>query len=330
MRNAIITLFLASAAMPAMAQSADQERRGQARAERVQERSDRQAERQVERQAPRQVEQRQVEQRQAEPRQAEPRPMEQRQAEPRQLERPQAAQPRFDRQMVEHPQPRPDAQPADRGRANRDLNRGRPQVDPRQFEQRQIDRRQVDQRALDQQGWAQRQADRQRGQADRQQARPDRGAWQRGEGRENWQRHERPAPGVYQQPNWGGHDGHGGIGGITTNIRVSPPVQDYSHRWTRDWRHDDRYDWQNWRNHHRSIFNIGFYYDPYGYGYQRPYIGYGLDSYYYQSDYWLDDPWQYRLPPVYGPYRWVRYYDDALLVDVFSGQVVDVLYNFFW
>ena len=51
---------------------------------------------------------------------------------------------------------------------------------------------------------------------------------------------------------------------------------------------------------------------------------------YYQPDYWLDDPWQYRLPPVYGPYRWVRYYDDALLVDIYSGQVVDVIDNFFW
>ena len=31
-----------------------------------------------------------------------------------------------------------------------------------------------------------------------------------------------------------------------------------------------------------------------------------------------------------GPYRWVRYYDDALLVDIYSGEVVDVIYDFFW
>ena len=48
------------------------------------------------------------------------------------------------------------------------------------------------------------------------------------------------------------------------------------------------------------------------------------------SNYWLNDPWQYRLPPAYGPYRWVRYYNDALLVDIYSGQVVDVIYGFFW
>jgi len=28
--------------------------------------------------------------------------------------------------------------------------------------------------------------------------------------------------------------------------------------------------------------------------------------------------------------RWIRYYDDALLVDTWNGEVVDVIYNFFW
>ena len=36
------------------------------------------------------------------------------------------------------------------------------------------------------------------------------------------------------------------------------------------------------------------------------------------------------LPEVWGPYRWVRYYDDVMLVDIYTGQVVDVIYNFFW
>jgi hypothetical protein len=36
------------------------------------------------------------------------------------------------------------------------------------------------------------------------------------------------------------------------------------------------------------------------------------------------------LPPAYGPYRWVRYYDDVLLVDIRSGYVVDMINNFFW
>ena len=59
-------------------------------------------------------------------------------------------------------------------------------------------------------------------------------------------------------------------------------------------------------------------------------IFYSLGSLFFGSRYWINDPWQYRLPEVYGPYRWVRYYDDALLVDIYSGEVVDVIYDFFW
>ena len=103
-------------------------------------------------------------------------------------------------------------------------------------------------------------------------------------------------------------------------------------RWDRDnWRRDRRYDWSSYRRHNRSLFNLGIYYSPYrNYSYRRLSIGYFLDSLFYSSRYWINDPWQYRLPEVYGPYRWVRYYDDALLVDIYSGEVVDVIHNFFW
>jgi len=36
------------------------------------------------------------------------------------------------------------------------------------------------------------------------------------------------------------------------------------------------------------------------------------------------------LPPTYAPYQWVRYYDDVLLVDMATGEVVDTIYDFFW
>ena len=101
-------------------------------------------------------------------------------------------------------------------------------------------------------------------------------------------------------------------------------------RWSNNWRRDSRYDWRRYRDRNRSIFRVGHYYDPFGWGYRPLSIGFTLYSGYYQPSYWLDDPWQYRLPPVYGPYRWVRYYDDAVLVDIYSGQVVDVIRNFFW
>lgn len=98
-----------------------------------------------------------------------------------------------------------------------------------------------------------------------------------------------------------------------------------------DWRADRRYDWRSYRDRNRSIFSIGSYYSPYrDYRYRRLNIGYRLDSPFYGSRYYISDPWRYRLPQVYGPYRWVRYYDDVLLVDIHRGEVVDVIYDFFW
>ena len=102
-------------------------------------------------------------------------------------------------------------------------------------------------------------------------------------------------------------------------------------RWDRDgWRSDRRYDWRRWRDRNRSIFRLGLYIDPFGYRYNRWGIGSRLYSNYYSSSYWINDPWMYRLPQAYPPYRWVRYHNDALLIDTWSGEVVDVIYNFFW
>ena len=103
-----------------------------------------------------------------------------------------------------------------------------------------------------------------------------------------------------------------------------------SRRWTGDWRHDRRYDWRDWRRRHRNRFHLGFYFDPFGWDYFRYGIGWRLWPSYYRSSYWLRDPWQYRLPPAYGPYRWIRYHNDALLVNIYTGNVVDVIYDFFW
>ena len=110
-----------------------------------------------------------------------------------------------------------------------------------------------------------------------------------------------------------------------TGIAAKP-----ARHWRSDWRHDDRYDWRDWRRRHRSHFHLGSYYDPFGWDYLRYGVGWRLWPNYYRNSFWLNDPWQYRLPPAYGPYRWVRYYNDALLVNIYTGEVVDVEYNFFW
>ena len=100
--------------------------------------------------------------------------------------------------------------------------------------------------------------------------------------------------------------------------------------WNGSWRNDRSYDWRDYRNRYSSLYNLSNYYDPYRNSYRRFSIGISLWPDYYSSRYWLSDPSQYRLPPAYGPYRWVRYYDDALLVDIYTGQVVDVVHSFFW
>jgi Ni/Co efflux regulator RcnB len=112
--------------------------------------------------------------------------------------------------------------------------------------------------------------------------------------------------------------------------RYQPRHSDTNRQWSNHWRNDRNYDWRHYRDRNRSVYRLGNYYDPYRYGYRRFSIGFSLFPSYYQSSYWLNDPWMYRLPPAYGPYRWVRYYDDALLVDIYTGQVIDVVHSFFW
>lgn len=104
----------------------------------------------------------------------------------------------------------------------------------------------------------------------------------------------------------------------------------YSGNWNRGWRNDRRYNWRSYRSSNRYLYSRP-YYAPYrGYSYSRLGIGYTLGSAFFGSNYWISDPWQYRLPPAYPGTRWVRYYDDVLLVDVYTGEVVDVIHDFFW
>jgi Ni/Co efflux regulator RcnB len=100
--------------------------------------------------------------------------------------------------------------------------------------------------------------------------------------------------------------------------------------WNHNWRKDHRYDWRHHRNRHRSLFHLGFYFDPYGWGYQPFSIGLRLWPNYYSSRYWINDPYMYRLPYAPPGTRWIRYWNDAILVDTFTGEVVDVIPNFFW
>jgi hypothetical protein len=120
----------------------------------------------------------------------------------------------------------------------------------------------------------------------------------------------------YGERGYGGDRGYGGERGG---------------RWNNGWRNDRRFDWVGWRGAHRDVFHPGYYYPPYGgYAYSRIGIGYMLDEAFLDERYWIEDPGTYHLPPVWGTYRWVRYYNDCLLIDIDTGQTVEVLYNVFW
>jgi Nickel/cobalt transporter regulator len=116
------------------------------------------------------------------------------------------------------------------------------------------------------------------------------------------------------------------------NGRVDQRYGQNDRNWNRNWRGDNRYNWQSHRNQYRSYYNQPRYYNPYGngYGYQRFSVGIYLNSLFFSSRYWINDPYEYRLPQAPYGYRWVRYYDDVILVDQRNGYVVDVIHNFFW
>ena len=76
--------------------------------------------------------------------------------------------------------------------------------------------------------------------------------------------------------------------------------------WSTMWRVKPQYDWRNYRNHNRSRFHLGFYYDPFGWGYQRYNIGWRMWPSYYGSQFWINNPWDYLLPYAPPGTRWVR------------------------
>ena len=140
-----------------------------------------------------------------------------------------------------------------------------------------------------------------------------------------------------QRDRTGGYVSGGYVSGGYYYGNNSGYSQNYDHRdrddqqWNRQWRNNSNYNWYSYRSSHPSYYRLGTYYSPYrNYSYRRLSIGFFLQNLFFGQNYQIQDPRYYRLPDVYGPYRWVRYYDDAVLVDIYSGEVVDVINNFFW
>ncbi len=98
-------------------------------------------------------------------------------------------------------------------------------------------------------------------------------------------------------------------------------VEDRNRAWGRD-------DWRSWRNQNRTLYARGNWNAPFRYQSFR--AGARIAPAYYGQRYWIVDPWRYRLPPARPNTRWVRHYNDVLLIDYRRGVVVDVIRNFYW
>ena len=101
----------------------------------------------------------------------------------------------------------------------------------------------------------------------------------------------------------------------------------------REWRDDRNHrwgdnDWRGWRNSNRSLYARGNWRAPFRFTQFRP--GLRIAPTYWGSAYWINDPWRYRLPPAAYGQRWVRHYDDVILVDTRRGVVVRVIPHFYW
>lgn len=156
--------------------------------------------------------------------------------------------------------------------------------------------------------------------------------------RDNWrsrvERSDRQNGGdrnYWRNRNWSGHWDHSRRNWSGWNNHWNWSWGSSYNRWNVGWRRNRNYDWYGYRSYNPSYFQVGVYYAPYrNYSYRRLSVGYFLDELFFGEDYWIADPGYYRLPDAYGPYRWVRYYDDALLVNIYTGEVVDVIHQFFY
>jgi Ni/Co efflux regulator RcnB len=109
-----------------------------------------------------------------------------------------------------------------------------------------------------------------------------------------------------------------------------------------DRRHDDAREghWargEHWQAGHfppvfwsQHRFRVGAYRAPYGYYVRSWGFGDFLPRGWYGQDYGIDDFLDYDLPYPPPGYEWVRVGGDALMVDRFTGRIVQVVRGIFW
>lgn len=93
----------------------------------------------------------------------------------------------------------------------------------------------------------------------------------------------------------------------------------------RDAQREYREDLRDHRGDHRNDRGYSDYRGERGYAYAPVRSGQRLHSRFYAPRYFVARPWDYRLPRANGPFRWVRYGRDFVLVNVRNGHVRNVV-----
>jgi Ni/Co efflux regulator RcnB len=101
-------------------------------------------------------------------------------------------------------------------------------------------------------------------------------------------------------------------------------------RGRQDWRSDNRF-----RNYERNYsaqrhYRFGRYERPRGWYARRWTFGEFLPSLFWSQNYWIYDYSAFGLPYPPPGCVWVRYGDDALLIDRYTGEIIQVVYSIFY
>jgi len=157
----------------------------------------------------------------------------------------------------------------------------------------------------------------------------NRGDRRRERRRPDQQQHQAPQPQTspQQQDGWDGNRGRDRRGDWNDGRRG---------RDARDNRFDNRDRRRgNWAQFRRSFdaprrYRVGVYRAPPGYYYRRWHHGDRLPRAYFARNYWLTNFVIYGLFAPPPGLMWVRYGPDALLIDTYTGEIVQVRYNVFY
>jgi Ni/Co efflux regulator RcnB len=86
----------------------------------------------------------------------------------------------------------------------------------------------------------------------------------------------------------------------------------------------------NWRGHAVTRVHAAAFAYPHGWHYRRWAVGATLPALFLTPAYYYTDWTALGLPPPDFGYEWVRFGPDLLLVNIQTGEVVDVLYGVFY